>query len=89
MTQLIRVKQVLETAEQALALFEIKDRIFQVFRRVDSEAAISARIRDLRHQMELHGTGTITGVRAEGRAWQRYRIKPKCNEVAQPAVMLA
>ncbi|HEX8590670.1 hypothetical protein [Pseudomonas sp.] len=88
MTQLTRVKSILEAADTALALFEIKDRIFQVFQRIDSEAAISARIRDLRQEMERVGSGTITGARAAGKAWQRYRIN-KRNQVAQPATLLA
>lgn len=88
MTQRIRVKEILETADTALALFEIKERIFQVFRRIDSEAAISARIRDLRREMELLGSGTIIGARAAGKAWQRYQLN-KRNQVAKPATLLA
>ena len=54
-TQEYRVLAVLRAAEKPIALHEIQARIWSVFRRRDSETAISARIRELRRSLELSG----------------------------------
>ncbi len=64
LSQYMRVKQVLEKAERPLALFEIRGRIRQLFFVMDSDAAISARIRDIRHDLEFSREGTILGQKA-------------------------
>ena len=63
-SQYIRVKKVLEQAERPLALFEIQARIKLIFKKMDSDAAISARIRDIRHDMQTKNEGTILGQKA-------------------------
>lgn len=63
-SQYIRVKKVLEQAERPLALFEIQTRIKHIFGVMDSDAAISARIRDIRHDMQQKNEGTILGQKA-------------------------
>lgn len=63
-SQYIRVKKVLEQAERPLALFEIQTRIKLIFGAMDSDAAISARIRDIRHDLQARNEGTILGQKA-------------------------
>lgn len=63
MTQQRRVKAVLEAASQPLTLHQIGEEIRQKFDSWDAETAISARIRDLRHDLESHGK-TILSKRA-------------------------
>ena len=63
-SQYIRVKKVLEQAERPLALFEIQRRIKLIFGVIDSDAAISARIRDIRQDLQAENKGTILGQKA-------------------------
>jgi hypothetical protein len=81
MSQLNRVKIVLAEADNSLSLWEIKERIQAVFGQIDSEAAISARIRDIRAVMEKMDEGTILGIRVEGKAWQRYAMQFSRNQI--------
>lgn len=55
MTQYSRVKQVIESSDRPLTLHEIAKRIWSEFRKRDAETAISARIRDIRYDLELEG----------------------------------
>lgn len=55
MTQYARVKSVLEEADKPLSLFQIRRRIRESFNRIDSECAISARIREVRHDLLTEG----------------------------------
>lgn len=64
MSQYQRVKAVLERARKPLALHDIAARIWRDFSVRDSEAAISARIREIRHDLVANGRGTVIGVRA-------------------------
>lgn len=79
-TQYSRVLEVLEATSKPLALFEIKAAILERFRQMDSEAGISARIRGIRHRLEVEGKGTVQAVKAEGASWFRYCIKRNANE---------
>jgi len=74
-SQYDRVLAVLKAAAKPLSLFEIREAITARFERMDSEAAISARIRDIRHDLERNQTGTICAVREQGKAWCRYRVE--------------
>ena len=71
-SQYARVLAVLESAANPLSLFEIKDAILARFKLTDSEAAISARIRDIRHNSV---TGTVNSLRQPGKSWFRYWVK--------------
>ncbi len=75
MTQYQRVLAVLEASTIPMALFEIKQAILARFEQVDSEAGISARIRDIRHDLESQNTGTIAAHRVPDKAWYRYRVQ--------------
>ncbi|WP_282347949.1 hypothetical protein [Pseudomonas sp. PS01301] len=75
MTQLSRVLEILETSSKPLALFEIKAAILERFRQLDSEAGISARIRNIRHRLENDGAGTVRAEKAENVSWYRYRLQ--------------
>lgn len=78
MSQYSRVLTILETADGPLALFEIAKRIKMRFRLVDSEAGISARIREIRKNLEFHNKKTIIGVRAgDGKHNHIYAIANK------------
>lgn len=55
MTQYARVKAVLEGATKPLSIFQIQKKIRRAFDRIDSECAISARIREIRR--DLHPDG--------------------------------
>lgn len=63
MSQYDRVKAVLQAATKPLALCEIRRRILMRFSVSDSEAAISARIRDIRHDLQKEGF-TVASQRA-------------------------
>lgn len=87
-SQYSRVLEVLETAGKPLALFEIKEAILKRFKRLDSEAGISARIRDIRHALEVQAVGTVESFRETTAAWYRYRVKrnaAKSNTVVTSA----
>lgn len=74
MTQYARVKAVLLGAEKPLSIFQIQKRIRKAFDRIDSECAISARIREIRQ--ELHSDGkTIHSERVgSGRHYHVYWV---------------
>lgn len=74
-SQYDRVLAVLKAAVQPMSLFEIKEAISARFERMDSEAGISARIRDIRHDLERSRAGTVCAVREQGKAWFRYRVE--------------
>ncbi|WP_074829754.1 MULTISPECIES: hypothetical protein [Pseudomonas] len=82
MTQYARVLAVLEGAEKPLALFEINERIEARFNRKDSEAAISARIRDIRHDLELKNAGSVSSAKAKGAQWCRYWLFKPSDDLA-------
>ena len=74
MGQKARVRSVLEEANRPLALHEIGNRIARKFRTRDAETAISARIRELRYEMEKDGL-TIHSERAgPGKQHHLYRV---------------
>lgn len=79
MTQLQRVKAVLEGANRALALHEIGAIGFSQFRVRDAETAISARIRELRYSLMLEGK-TIHAVQAKPKAYFVYSIVRATNQ---------
>lgn len=80
MTQYSRVLTILEAAGKPLALFEIKAAILERFRQMDSEAGISARIRNIRQRLEVEGVGTVMAEKAKGASWFRYCIKRNATE---------
>lgn len=73
-SQKARVLAVLQASDVPLALFEIRDRIEAQFMQFDSDAAISARIRDIRHELEVESCGTVGRVQVPGRSWCRYQL---------------
>lgn len=74
MSQYARVKHVLERASRPLALHEIHEAIRLKYQAFDAETAISARIRDIRHDLEREGK-TIFSCRAgHGKAHHIYQI---------------
>lgn len=75
MSQYERVKLVLQETEKPLALHHIHAAIRERFSAFDSEAGISARIRDIRHDMERAGTGTVYTERVEGKSYLLYQVK--------------
>lgn len=74
MGQYDRVKEVLQRTERPLPLHSIHDEIRHHFGVLDSEAAISARIRDIRHDLEKSGEGTVYSERVPEKAYHRYRV---------------
>jgi hypothetical protein len=62
--QYAHVKEILEGAERALAIHEIGARIWNKFRVRHADTAISARIREIRADLELKGKRTIHSRRA-------------------------
>lgn len=73
MGQKARVLAVLACAAAPLALHEIREQILDRFRVSDAETAISARIRELRHELARDGR-TIVSVRACGKQHHLYQI---------------
>lgn len=73
MTQSARVKAVLLGADCPLALHEIGEIGFAMFRVRDAETAISARIRELRYSLMAEGK-TIVGARAAPKSYWVYSI---------------
>lgn len=74
MSQYTRVQKVLAGTPSALALHEIHEAIRIQFGVLDSEAAISARIREIRHAVDVSGSGFIHTERVEGKAYLRYQL---------------
>ena len=79
-TQYSRVMTILEAASKPLALFEIRTAILERFKQMDSEAGISARIRNIRQRLEVEGAGTVHAEKADGASWFRYCIKRNATE---------
>mgnify|MGYP006189386605 CR=1 FL=1 len=73
MSQYSRVKTVLELADRPLALHHIGSISFKMHRVRDAETAISARIRDIRRDLEQRGK-TIVSSPAKGKRHHLYRI---------------
>lgn len=74
MGQYERVQKVLTDTREPLALHQIRVAILHEFDKSDSEAAISARIRDIRHDLEHNETGTVWSERVDGKSYYRYRV---------------
>lgn len=75
MSQYTRVQKVLASTQVPLALHEIHEAIrIQFGGQLDSEAGISARIRDIRFDLTQRGAGYIYTERVEGKAYLRYRL---------------
>lgn len=72
MTQYARVKAVLQKARKPLALHEIRERILRQFKHMDAETAISARIRDIRRDLELEGQTVMSRRAGIGKAHHLY-----------------
>lgn len=74
MTQYARVKAVLEATKKPLALHEI-GRISRRMHQVrDAETAISARIRDIRHDLESEGKTILSTPAARDKKYHKYWI---------------
>lgn len=74
MSQYDRVKQVLQDTEKPLALHTIHSDIYRRFGVMDSEAAISARIREIRYDLEQSGGGSVYSERVPEKAYHRYKV---------------
>lgn len=74
MSQYARVQKVLESTPAPLALHEIHEAIRIQFGVLDSEAAISARIREIRYAADVVGIWSIYTERVEGKAYLRYQL---------------
>lgn len=86
LSQYQRVKKVLEDADAPLALFQIREKILERFVQTDSDSAISARIRDIRHDLDQDKLGTIINHRVPGKAYVRYElVRSECNTLAASA----
>lgn len=75
-TQYDRVLKILESSEVALTLNQIHRAIRHRFKKTDAETAISARIRDIRHDYEALHKGSIIGRRvAPGKYHHEYQLQ--------------
>lgn len=74
MSQYARVKSVLERASRPLALYEIHEAIRLMYQTFDAETAISARIRDIRHDLEREGKTIWSARVGHGKHHHHYRI---------------
>lgn len=75
MSQYQHVKRILEGSRKALAIHEIGARIFARFKVRHADTAISARIREIRRDLEVEGK-TITSRRAgPGKCHHVYAIE--------------
>ncbi len=83
MGQYARVEAVLRKTGKPLALHEIHDEILTRYGVLDSEAAISARIREIRQALEKSGGGTVHSVPVEGKAYLLYRVIAKASDLPQ------
>lgn len=79
MSQYARVEEVLRTTVCPLALHQIHQAIRMRYGVLDSEAAISARIREIRQALEKCGGGTVISVPVEGKHYLRYRVMATAN----------
>lgn len=74
MTQLSRVKAVLEGASRPLALHDLRRIILNRFGVSDAETAISARIRELRPRIAAEGKTILSDRAGPGKAHNVYWI---------------
>lgn len=83
MSQYTRVEDVLRETSRPLALHQIHEAIRMKYGVLDSEAAISARIREIRHALEQSGGGTVHSVPVEGKAYLRYQVIATASDFQQ------
>lgn len=83
MSQYTRVEAVLRDTSKPLALHDIHEQIRRRYDVLDSEAAISARIREIRHALEASGGGTVHSEGVQGKAYLRYRIIATASDLQQ------
>lgn len=83
MGQYARVEAVLRETSEPLALHQIHEAIRMKYGLLDSEAAISARIREIRQALEKSGGGTVHSVPVEGKAYLRYRVLATASDFQQ------
>lgn len=83
MSQYARVEAVLRATSRPLALHQIHEAIRMRYGLLDSEAAISARIREIRHNLETSGGGTVVTEPVEGKAYLRYRVHATATDIQQ------
>jgi len=83
MSQYQRVEETLRATLRPLALHQIHEAIRTRYGVLDSEAAISARIREIRHALEVSGEGTVATEPVEGKAYLRYRIHVTAQSIQQ------
>ena len=74
MTQYARVLSVLRDESEPQSLFQIRNRIKKVHNRVDSECAISARIRDIRRELMRDGFTVESRRAGPGKSYHIYWI---------------
>lgn len=73
-TQYAHVRYVLEHSRRALAIHEIGGRIWRRFEVRHADTAISARIRELRHDLETEGKTVVSRRAGPGKAHHVYSI---------------
>lgn len=83
MSQYTRVEAVLRETSKPLALHQIHEEIRLKYGVLDSEAAISARIREIRHALEQSGGGTVHSVPVDGKAYLRYQVIATASDLQQ------
>lgn len=83
MGQYQRVEEVLRATTKPLALHQLHDAIRSRFNKFDSEAAISARIREIRAHLERTGGGTVLTEPVPGKAYLRYWIHEQATSREQ------
>lgn len=86
MSQYTRVEQVLRDTSKPLALHEVHEHIRLRFGVLDSEAAISARIREIRQALEASGGGSVHSEGVQGKAYLRYRVIATESDLQQAAL---
>lgn len=75
-TQYQHVKAILEKSRRALAIHEIGARIFSRFGVRHADTAISARIRDIRHDLAAEGRTVLSREAGRGKKHHVYWIAP-------------
>lgn len=73
-TQYDHVKAILEGSRQALAIHDISKAIWQRFRVRHADTAISARIRELRHDLAVKGKTIVSHRAAPDKCHHVYAI---------------
>ncbi len=74
MTQYSRVKAILEEAEKPLTLHQIGKEVWKKFGLRDAETAISARVRDIRHDIHIDGKTILSERVSPKKQHHRYWI---------------